>query len=101
MLKFFRRVRLNFLYRDKLKRYLVYAVIEILLIVIGIFLALSLNAWQNNRKNIAIERDYIADLIIDVGQDTAYFNIRRAERINKKINSLNLAKAYLLGNYQI
>ena len=101
MLKIFRRVRLTFLNKDKLKRYLIYAVVEILLIVIGILLALSLNTWQNNNNNSTIERDYISDLIVDISQDTSYFNDRRVENIKKKIEALNQAKAYLSGNYQI
>ncbi len=101
MLNIFRRIRLKFLNKDKLKWYLIYAVVEILLIVIGILLALSLNTWQNNNKNSTTERDYISDLIIDIRQDTLYFNDRRIRNIKKKTEALNQAKAYLLGDYQI
>ena len=101
MLRAFRRKKLEFLDEGKLKDYLLYAIEEILLIVIGILLALSLNTWQNNNRDRAIERDYISDLIIDLGQDTSYFNPRRIENIKKKAASLNQAKAYLLGNYEI
>lgn len=92
---------MEFLSKDKLKKYLIYAVVEILLIVIGILLALSLSTWQSNNKDNTIERDYISDLIIDIGQDTSYFNRRRIRNIKKKIAALNQAKAYLLGDYQI
>ena len=101
MLRAFRRKKLEFLDEGKLKDYLLYAIEEILLIVIGILLALSLNTWQNNNRDRAIEKDYISDLIIDLGQDTSYFNPRRIENIKKKAASLNQAKAYLLGNYEI
>ena len=101
MLKNLRRIRLKFLSSDKLKKYLIYAIVEVSLIVIGILLALSLNTWQNNIKNSTIERDYISDLIMDIRQDTSYFNDRRIKNIKKKIEALNQAKAYLLGNYQI
>lgn len=101
MLKKNRRRRMNFLSKDKLKKYLIYAIVEILLIVVGILLALSLNTWQNNNKDSTIERDYISDLIIDIRQDTSYFNTRRIKNIKKKIDALKQAKAYLLGDYQI
>ncbi|MCR9291043.1 MAG: DUF6090 family protein [Bacteroidetes bacterium] len=101
MQKFFRRIRLKILSKGNLKRYLIYAIVEILLIVIGILLALSLNTWQNNNINSTIEKDYISDLIIDIRQDTSYFNDRRIKNIKTKIEALNQAKAYLLGNYQI
>ena len=59
MLRAFRRKKLEFLDEGKLKDYLLYAIEEILLIVIGILLALSLNTWQNNNRDRAIEKDYI------------------------------------------
>jgi len=40
-------------------------------------------------------------LIIDIRQDTLYFNERRINNIKRKIEALHQAKAYLLGNYQI
>ena len=101
MLKYFKRIRTGFLSQGKLKKYLIYAIVEITLIVVGILLALSLNTWQNNNKNNRIERDYISDLMIDIGQDTSYFNVRRLKNIRKKIDALNQAKAYLLGNYEV
>lgn len=101
MLNFFRRTRLKLLNKDKVEKYLISAVVEILLIVVGILLALSLNTWQDNYNNSTIERDYISDLIIDIGQDTSYFNERRIRNIKKKTEALNQAKAYLLGNHQI
>ncbi len=101
MLKKLWKIKLTFLNEGELKKYLTYAIVEILLIVIGILLAVSLNTWQNNNKNSTIERDYISDLIIDIRQDTSYFNTRRIENIKKKIEALNQAKAYLLGNFQI
>jgi len=97
----FRRIKVKFLTKGKLKKYLIYAIVEVLLIVIGILLALTLNTWQNNTKNRSIEKDYISDLIIDLRQDTSYFNVRRMKNIKKKAEALNQAKAYLLGTYQI
>jgi len=101
MLKIVRRIKFNFLGKGRFKSYFLYAFVEILLIVIGILLALSFNTWQNNSKNRAIEKDYISDLIIDISQDTAYFNTRRIGNIQKKADALNQAKSYLHGNFKI
>ena len=101
MTMLFRRIKVKFLTKGKLKKYIIYAIVEVLLIVIGILLALTLNTWQNNTKNRSIESDYISDLIIDLRQDTSYFNVRRIKNIKKKAEALNQAKAYLLGTYQI
>jgi hypothetical protein len=46
MLKFFRGIRRKLLEDGSLRKYLIYAIGEILLIMIGIFLALELNNWN-------------------------------------------------------
>lgn len=50
MLKFFHRVRRKLLAEGKLKNYLVYAIGEIFLVMVGILLALQVNTWNENRK---------------------------------------------------
>ncbi|MFC3881869.1 DUF6090 family protein [Algoriphagus namhaensis] len=57
MLKFFRNIRLNLLSEGKTGKpahrtvkYLKYALGEIILVVIGILIALSINNWNENRK---------------------------------------------------
>ncbi len=50
MLKFFRRIRRKLLQKGNLKRYLVYALGEILLVMIGILLALQVNNWNEEGK---------------------------------------------------
>jgi len=49
MIKFFRRLRKKIIGEGDIKKYLFYAVGEILLIVIGILFALQLNTWNSNR----------------------------------------------------
>ncbi len=43
MIKFFRKIRLNLLTENKFSKYLLYAIGEIILVVIGILIALSIN----------------------------------------------------------
>lgn len=49
MIKFFRKIRQNLLSEGKTGKYLKYAIGEIILVVIGIFIALQLNNWNTNR----------------------------------------------------
>ena len=49
MLRFFRRLRRSMIANGKLKSYLLYAAGEILLIVIGVLLAIQVNAMQERR----------------------------------------------------
>ena len=51
MIKFFRRIRRKLRDEGNLKRYLVYAIGEILLVMIGILLALQVNNWNEERKD--------------------------------------------------
>ena len=55
MLKFFRKIRQKLISEGNLKRYLIYAVGEILLVMIGILLALQVNNWNERNKARNIE----------------------------------------------
>jgi len=69
MLKFFRKIRQKLLNEGNLKRYLIYAIGEILLVVIGILIALQINNWNEARKNRKYEKEYINRLIEDLEHD--------------------------------
>jgi hypothetical protein len=66
MIKFFRKIRQNLLMENKTGKYFKYAIGEIVLVVIGILIALSINNWNNelNRKNA--EKVIIEQLIADL-----------------------------------
>jgi hypothetical protein len=51
MIKFFRNIRQKLIKQGKTTNYLKYAIGEIVLVVIGILIALSINTWNENRKN--------------------------------------------------
>jgi hypothetical protein len=53
MIKFFRRIRLDLLKKNKTGKYAKYAIGEIVLVVIGILIALQINNWNEDRKTIA------------------------------------------------
>lgn len=62
MIKFFRKIRQRLLTEGNLKRYLIYAIGEILLVVIGILIALSINNWNEWRKERVKEKVILHDL---------------------------------------
>ena len=50
MIKFFRKIRQKLIEQQKVRSYLLYAIGEIILVVIGILIALSINNWNEQRK---------------------------------------------------
>ncbi|MGB5316110.1 MAG: DUF6090 family protein [Robiginitalea sp.] len=58
MIKFFRKIRQRLLTENNFNRYLVYAIGEIILVVIGILIALQINNWNQNRLNENLEYQY-------------------------------------------
>jgi hypothetical protein len=49
MIKFFRKIRQKLLKEGKTEKYIKYAIGEIILVVIGILIAVSINNWNQNR----------------------------------------------------
>ena len=56
MIKFFRKIRQKLLSENKFSKYLMYAIGEILLVVIGILIALNINNWNEKQKELAKEQ---------------------------------------------
>ncbi len=62
MIKFFRKIRQNLLMENKIGKYFKYAIGEILLVVIGIMIALSINNWNESKKERAQEQELLTQL---------------------------------------
>lgn len=62
MIKFFRKIRQRLLTENKFSKYLLYAIGEIVLVVIGILIALQINNQNILKQEIKIERTYLIDL---------------------------------------
>ena len=50
MIKFFRKIRCDLIEKNKTRKYLKYAIGEIVLVVIGILISLQINNWNENQK---------------------------------------------------
>jgi hypothetical protein len=74
MIKFFRKIRQKMLTENNFSKYLIYAIGEITLVVIGILIALSLNNWNQKKSERKSETQYIFSLIEDAKTDLASFN---------------------------
>ena len=65
MLRFFRQVRHRLLDDNRFGKYLLYAIGEILLVVIGILIALQIDNWNDERKKQQSERQILQSLSDD------------------------------------
>jgi len=85
MIRFFRSIRQSLLAQGRITRYLTYAVGEIILVVVGIFLALQLNNWNSARKEHSKELALLAELRNDLEADLAdcRYNIAMNQRLLK------------------
>ena len=62
MIAFFRRIRQQLLAKNKVSRYLLYALGEIALVMIGILLALQVNGWNKARTDQIEEQQVLRQL---------------------------------------
>jgi len=62
MLRFFRKIRLKLFRENKVSHYLLYALGEIILIVIGILIAMEIGNWNEQRKIRQLELVYLHGL---------------------------------------
>lgn len=91
MIPFFRKIRLKLVTENKFSKYLIYAIGEIILVVIGILIALqvnNLNIEKNNQKKI---ENYLSTIVTGLETDIleVQFRIRQMIRIEKRIDSLS------------
>lgn len=115
MIKFFRQIRKSLISENKptssagrFSKYLLYAIGEIILVVIGILIALSLNNWNENRKNKLTESEYYCKLLADFELDRqniaelyneSEHKIETSKRLLLELNNKNKEKSFLLNNY--
>jgi len=75
MIKFFRKIRYDLMEKNKTGKYLKYAIGEIILVVIGILIALSINNWNESRKQSISEKEFITSVKNDLKQDKAFIQL--------------------------
>ena len=95
MIKFFRKMRYDLMENNKTGKYLKYAVGEIVLVVVGILIALQLNAWKEDVEAKEELKASMNSMVDDLSQDIAFYDAE-IERIGKRVLLLN---NFSEGNY--
>ena len=93
MLRFFRKIRHRLLAENKVSRYLIYALGEIFLVVIGILIALQINTWNEQRKSAALLQTYYTQILQDLAKDAPYM----AKRLRVLRENTELYRQYTNG----
>lgn len=90
MIKFFRHIRKRLLSENKFSKYLLYAIGEIILVVIGILIALQINNWNEERNLNKQESLYVDRLLLENQQDLFTFtkSIEDLKKGNQTIKDL-------------
>jgi len=69
MMKLFRKIRQKRLSENKFGKYLIYAVGEIVLVVLGILIALWINNWNEAKRDARIEAAFLENFRNDLKTD--------------------------------
>ncbi|WP_412561488.1 DUF6090 family protein [Winogradskyella sp. MIT101101] len=100
MIKFFRHIRQSMIKQNKTKKYLLYAIGEIILVVIGILIALQINNWNEDRKLASLEKAILIDLKQDlvitrnIMDDDLNQNKLKVEQLESMIYNIDNKIAY-------
>lgn len=117
MIKFFRHIRKQLLTENKFSKYVIYAVGEIVLVVLGILIALSINNWNENIKTQSRISLHYKELKQELNFDLARINqhIIRLETVDNygihirnylnmkliEIDTLKLKRAFLGAGFYV
>ena len=90
MIKFFRKIRQNLIMENKTTKYFKYAIGEIILVVIGILIALSINNWNENSKSKTTEIYVLNEVISNLNEDAIILNDIIKQREITKVSVANM-----------
>ena len=88
MIKFFRTIRQQLITQNKVSKYLLYAIGEIVLVMIGILLALQVNNLNEERKDRVKSHDVLMEIRENIQFNTSQFKaeIREEKIVIKSID---------------
>jgi hypothetical protein len=86
MIKLFRKIRQRLITENKASKYLMYAIGEIVLVVVGILIALQINNWNINRVNWEESTKFNQRLLTEVDENILLID-NKIEKIKSMITS--------------
>lgn len=95
MIKFFRHIRQKLLSENKFSKYLIYALGEIILVVIGILIALWINNINEDNKSKEKERLALAEIVSDLEYSINDLNKTKSEGTYNTLKSVEALKTLI------
>ena len=108
MIKFLRHIRKRLIGENRFSKYMLYAIGEIILVVIGILIALQINNWNEARRNTKTENEYYCRLLEDFEldrqnikrlSDESDYKIKKSKALLLDLPKKERSKEYLIDNY--
>lgn len=100
MAKLFNTIRRKLLTENRFSKYLLYAIGEIILVVIGILIALSINNWNEKRKISELETRVLTEISEDLADDIR--SLQNDVNLNQEgLKSIESIKRALASNQPI
>ena len=90
MNRFFRKIRIDMIKKNKITKYLLYALGEIVLVVVGILIALQVNNWNETRKDKNAAAKLYENLKHDLQEDIRQldFDIQQTKMRTSQVDSI-------------
>ena len=86
MIKFFRHIRQSLINQNKMGKYFKYAIGEILLVVIGILIAIQINAYYTHKDTIKITTNQLKNVALELEENIILLN-KTIEKSSDIVNS--------------
>ncbi len=94
MIKFFRKIRQNLIKENKVTKYILYAIGEIILVVIGILIALNINNRNELKKQRTQELHYLKNIKIDLQLNISHIDNYMVKRKSQIVSANIILKHF-------
>lgn len=91
---------MNSISRRRVRNYFLYAIGEIILVVIGILIALQVNEWNEGRRLKRLEISYYENLLVDLQKDSVEY-VRKAANAERNEHKLQNILNFIENDYKI